>query len=109
MNPETTKLETIHGETLVTHLIKMENIKTKYLKELYKGEGQKAWLSYNQVKNDKKYWEKEYEHDAILAFWLAIDRGDITFLRSLLDWDISFRYIACLAYYKKKEKSKDTF
>ena len=87
----------------------MENIHTKYLKELYRGEGRKAWLSYNAVKNEKKLWEKGYEHDAILAFWLAIDKGEIEFLRSLVDWDISFRYVACLAFYCKNEKSKDTF
>lgn len=70
---------------------------------------EKAWISYNDTRNDKKLWDQIYEHDAMLAFWLAIDRGDIQLVKNLIDWDVGFRYTACLAFYRKKEKNVKTF
>lgn len=50
-----------------------------------------------------KCWELGYEHDLLLAYWLAIQKEDITVASSLVDFDTSLRYITTLAMKGKDE------
>lgn len=45
----------------------------------------------------------DYEHDLLLAFWLAIHKEDIAVASNLIDWDPSLRYMATLAFHGKRE------
>ena len=56
----------------------------------------------------KKIWEAQYEHDLILAFWLAVDKEDTWLASILMNFDPSIRFIATLALNRKKE-SKTNF
>ena len=55
----------------------------------------------------KKQWKYEYEHDLLMAFWLAIDHENIELANKLMNWDLSLRYIAALAIRGKEEMPKD--
>jgi hypothetical protein len=46
-------------------------IKEPFLKAIFKGNSEEALDLLNQQRL-KKTWELEYEHDLILAYWLAI-------------------------------------
>lgn len=53
-----------------------------------------------------KRWELEWEHDMLMAFWLAIDRNNLPLVRHLASTDLSLRYIAVLNMKRKLEKPK---
>lgn len=52
----------------------------------------------------KKRWDREWEHDMLMAIWLAIDKGNMELVKLLAANDISLRYIIILALKRKKEK-----
>ena len=56
----------------------------------------------NQNRLSKKF-ELQYEHDIILAFWLAIQKEDIRVASNLVDFYTSLRYITTIAIKCKKE------
>ena len=85
---------------MITH----KNIKEPYLKAIFQGHSEEAQQHLTQIRLSK-LWEYDYEHDALLAFWLAVHKGDIQTVRTILDYDVSFRYIACLAFHRRLEKS----
>ena len=82
--------------------ITAEHINTPFLKEIFKGNSEEALDLLNQSRLTK-CWELGYEHDLLLAYWLAIQKEDITVASSLVDFDTSLRYITTLAMKGKDE------
>ena len=90
---------------IIFYRITEDSIHTPYLREIFAGNTAEAKeaLSDERLKHEKK-WALEFEHDCLLAFWLAVDRGNIEIAKQLLDYDYHFRYIATLAFKRRKEK-----
>ena len=86
--------------------ITADDIETPYLKAIFNGESQKALDLLNATRAEN-IWEGKYEYDIILAFWLAIQKEDIQVAAHLINFDLQLRYIATLAFYRKKECKYD--
>lgn len=56
----------------------------------------------NQKRLDTE-WEMGYEHDLLLAYWLAIQKEDIRVASALVDFDQSLREMTTLAILGKSE------
>ena len=82
--------------------ITADHIQTDYLREIFKGNSELALALLNDTRLKKK-WELGYEHDLLLAYWLAIQKEDIRLASSLVDFDISLRELTTLAILGKKE------
>ena len=48
-------------------------------------------------------WEKDFEYDLILGFWLAIHMENVKLASMMLDMDPSIRHYVTLAVKGKKE------
>lgn len=55
----------------------------------------------------KSKWDKEYEHDVLMAFWLAIHKENVEIAQMLLDFDPPLRYLTVLAINGKGEPKKN--
>ena len=93
----------ISCHTRLSALITSDKIEADYLKYIFAGESQKALDNLNKEVRSKKTWELQYEHDLLLAFWLAVDKEDIWLTSILMNFDPSIRFIATLALKRKKE------
>ena len=56
--------------------INADNINIPYLKEIFLGNSEGALAELNKVRATSK-WVKEYEHDLLMAFWLAVHCGNV--------------------------------
>ena len=72
------------------------------MKLIFDRKSAKAYEELIELRNEK-HWEKEYEHDLMLAFWLAIHREDLYLIEKLINWDIQLRYLVTLAVKRRKE------
>ena len=50
-----------------------------------------------------KIWLLDFEHDVIIAYWVAIHTLNIEVANKLLSIDPQLRYLTCLAFHGKKE------
>ena len=48
----------------------------EYLKAIFEGNSEEAMNCLREVRSRSK-WDKEYEHDFLLAFWLAVHMEDV--------------------------------
>ena len=64
-------------QTLYYHRITANDIKkTDYLKAIFEGNSEEAMDCLREVRSRSK-WDKEYEHDFLMAFWLAVHMEDV--------------------------------
>jgi len=49
-------------------------------------------------------WSLAYEHDLLMAFWLAVHKEDVVVVSALIDWDPSLRYVSALAIKRRRER-----
>lgn len=87
----------------VTELITAGQIKQDYLRSIFEGNTEAALEQLEEVRQGKT-WLYGYEHDLIMAFWLAIHKENIEIAKTLIDWEPSLRYYVTLAIKRKKEK-----
>jgi selenocysteine lyase/cysteine desulfurase len=89
-------------------MIKAKHINTEYLKEIFLGNSESALNLLAKLWNEKdKMWLNDFEHDALLAFWLAIHKEDLIIAQNIINRDFGFRQIATLAMHRKNEKPKN--
>lgn len=80
-------LETKVEFDLITEKITAKNIKQDYLKLIFDGRSQEGFNELLQIRTTTQ-WEKGYEHDLMMAFWLAVHKQDMWLIDMLLSWDI---------------------
>ena len=76
--------------------ITANDIKLRYLKHIFKGESDEALTALREKRAESK-WDKDYEHDLLMAFWLAIHKEDVLVAQQLIDFDPTLRYLTVLA------------
>ena len=54
------------------------------------------------IKQAKK-WKMQFEHDVLVAFWVAIHAENLEVANKLMSLDPMLRYVACLAFKRKIE------
>ena len=74
------------------------NMDDKIVVELRKLNTEEAIEMMTALRKKEKQWSMNYEHDLLLIFWLAIDKGDTKVLNEMIDYDVSFKHIAILAF-----------
>ena len=73
----------LSGEKKVTELITANKIKTPYLQEIFRGNSEEAENLIRDLRKTKK-WDLSYEHDIMLAFWLAVHMENVEVTQGLV-------------------------
>ena len=82
----------------VNDVIRAEHVKNPILRAIFSGNTEEAIEMMTALRKKEKQWSMNYEHDLLLIFWLAIDKGDTKVLNEMIDYDVSFKHIAILAF-----------
>ena len=70
---------------------------------IFDGNRSEALKILQEYRQNKK-WDLELEHDVMVAFWLAIDKLDVEMFLQLMGIDLSLRYLAVIAFKRRKER-----
>lgn len=74
------------------------------MQAIFKGKSDDAIRLLKEVKQSKNKWKHCFEHDLLMAFWLAVHKEDVEVVRSLIDFEPCLRSIMALAFKRKMEK-----
>lgn len=94
--------------------ITLDKIRHDYLKHIFMGNTEEALECLKNTRLEKE-WQYSYEHDCLMAFWLAVHMENHQIVQNLINYEPVFRYMATLAFLRKvemkswqvKEKKKD--
>ena len=101
-------------DALTAYRITLDKIRHDYLKHIFVGNTEEALECLKNTRLDQE-WQYSYEHDCLMAFWLAVHMENHQIVQNLINYEPIFRYIATLAFLRKvemkswqvKEKKKD--
>ena len=85
--------------------IKESDIEHKALKLIFLGQSEAAIDVIFNLYRDKK-WEKGFQFDLLMCFWLSIHVGNKELLNKIMIFDVYLRQLVVLAAKSKREKPK---
>jgi hypothetical protein len=86
-----------------TSVEKTIEIKSPALQYIYDGNVEEAVKAYTSLCHEKN-WERDFQFDLLMGFWLAIHCEEIELTKRLMEYDIYLRQLVTLALKNKPEK-----
>ena len=78
-------------------------IKSPALQLIYDGQVEGAANAFTSLCHEKN-WERDFQFDLLMGFWLAIHCEEIDLTKRLMEYDIYLRQLVTLAMQRKPEK-----
>jgi len=97
---------TMQTKRRVDGMIRVHDIKTKCLKLVYKMDEDAAEKQIRTLSQSKR-WDKDFQFDLLMAFWLAVHMESIVLVKRLIEYDVYLRQLVTLAMKNKPEKPKN--
>lgn len=83
--------------------IQDEDIQSRALRLIWTGFPEEAEMEFARMSQSKK-WERDFQFDLMMGFWLAIHCGEINLTKRLMEYDVYLRQLVTTALQKQPEK-----
>lgn len=82
---------------------KGSQIKSRALRLIWEGFPEEAEAEFARM-SQSKLWERDFQFDLMMGFWLAIHCGEINLTKRLMEYDVYLRQLVTTALQKQPEK-----